>query len=105
MSSGCATEVVPSNPWVVFNAARLEGKRRLVDYGIDAGAVVYLVRPKRGWLYLATRGSVLEVSGTLSSEWPLDRTVVVGASGFPVWTWNCITALVRARDGRMAART
>ena len=59
-----AMAVEPTNARLVFKAARLESTRQLADYGIHDGAVVHLVLPKRGWLYLATQSSVLEVIAT-----------------------------------------
>ena len=56
--------VEPSNLRIVFKAARLERTRQLAEYNINDGEVVHLVRPKRGWLYLAAHGSVLEVTAT-----------------------------------------
>ena len=59
-----AVEVEPTNLRVVLKAARLERTRQLAEYDINDGDVVHLVRPKRGWLYLAAHGSVLEVTAT-----------------------------------------
>ena len=59
-----AVGVEPANLRVVFKAARLERTRQLAEYRINDGDVVHLVRPKRGWLYLAAHGSVLEVTAT-----------------------------------------
>ena len=56
--------VEPTNLRIVFKAARLERTRQLAEYGITDSDVVHLVRPKRGWLYLAAHGSVLEVTAT-----------------------------------------
>ena len=59
-----AVEVEPTNLQIVFKAVRLERTRQLAAYSINDGDVVHLVRPKRGWLYLAAHGSVLEVTTT-----------------------------------------
>ena len=59
-----AVGVEPANLRIVFKAARLEGTRQLAEYDINDGDVVCLVRPERGWLYLAAHGSVLEVTAT-----------------------------------------
>ena len=59
-----AVGVEPANLRIVFKAARLERTRQLAAYGINDGDVVHLVRPKRGWLYLAVHSSVLEVTAT-----------------------------------------
>jgi hypothetical protein len=61
-----AVGVESANLRVVFKAARLEGTRQLAEYDINDGDVVHLVLPKRGWLYLAAHGSVLEVTATSS---------------------------------------
>ena len=59
-----AVGVEPANLRVVLKGARLERTRQLAEYDINDGDVVHLVRPKRGWLYLAAHGSVLEVTVT-----------------------------------------
>ena len=59
-----AVGVEPTNLRIVFKAAQLERTRQLAEYDINDGDVVHLVRPKRGWLYLAAHGSVLEVIAT-----------------------------------------
>ena len=61
---GQEAEVEPTNLRVVLKAARLERTRQLAEYGLNDGDVVHVVRPKRGWLYLAAHGSVLEVTVT-----------------------------------------
>ena len=57
-------QVEPTHLTVVFKAARLDNTRRLADYGIVDGAVVHLVRQRRGWIYLAMHNSVIEVAAT-----------------------------------------
>ena len=59
-----AVGVEPTNLRIVFKAARLERTRQLAACGVNDGDVVHLVRPKRGWLYLAAHSSVLEVTTT-----------------------------------------
>ena len=59
-----ALGVEPANLRVVFKAVRLERTRQLAAYGIKDGDILHLVWPKRGWLYLAAHGSVLEVTAT-----------------------------------------
>ena len=59
-----AVGVEPTNLRIVFKAVRLERTHQLAEYGISDGDAVHLVRPKRGWLYLAAYGSVLEVAAT-----------------------------------------
>ena len=55
-------KIEPANLLLFGKGARLESTRQLADCGIDDGATVHLVRPKRGWLYLATHSTVLEVT-------------------------------------------
>ena len=55
-------DVHPTNLRIVFKAARLERSRQLSEYKIKNGDVVHLVRPMRGWFYLAAHGSVLEAT-------------------------------------------
>ena len=59
-----AVGVEATNLRIVFKAARLERTRQLAEYDINDGDIVHLVRPKRGWIYLAAHGSVLEVAAT-----------------------------------------
>ena len=59
-----AVEVEPTNLRIVFKAVRLERTRQLAEYDINDGDTVHLVRPQRGWMYLAAHGSVLEVTAT-----------------------------------------
>ena len=57
-----AVGVGRANLRIVFKAAWLERTRQLAEYRINDGDVVHLVRPQRGWMYLAAHGSVLEVT-------------------------------------------
>ena len=41
--------------------APLASMHRLNECGIGDGATVHAVQPRRGWLYFATRGQIIEV--------------------------------------------
>ena len=81
-----AVEVEPTNLRVVFKAARLERTCQLAESGINDGDVVHLVRPKRGWIYLAAHGSVLEVTATSIHALEVlgsAQSQIIGRSGVP----------------------
>ena len=92
-----AVGVEPTNLLVFCKAVRLESTRQLADYGIDDGAAVHLVRRKRGYMYLTTHSTVLEVTA-IRGQFPLGSRLGPAAD----WWHVDLHACSRARQAACA---